>query len=48
MEMLKDAIFVIDRGFEDLIKGLSKSNLKDREKKLSLFKESLTYTIYGE
>lgn len=48
MEMLKDAIFVIDKGFEDLIRGLSQSNLKDRERKLHLFKESLTYTIYGE
>lgn len=48
MEMLKDAIFVIDRGFQDLMDGLSQFNLKDRERKLHLFIESLTYAIYGD
>lgn len=47
LDMLKDAIFVIDKGFEDIIDGISVSNLKERERQLSMFKESLIYSIYG-
>lgn len=48
LEMLKDALFIIDKGFEDLMDGLSLSNLEDRENKLTYFKESLRYAIYNK
>lgn len=47
IEMLKDAIFVIDRGFDDIVSGISENNIIEREHKLDLFKESLIYSIYG-
>lgn len=48
LEMLKDAIFVIDKGFADIIKGINEHNLIEKENKLNLFRESLIYSIYGK
>lgn len=48
LDMLKDAIFVIDKGFEDIVDGITIDNLKERERQLSMFKESLIYCIYGK
>lgn len=48
LDMLKDALFVIDRGFEDITRNINKFNLKEREAKLQQFKESLQYIIYGK
>ena len=47
LDMLKDAICVIDKGFEDIIDGITISNVKERERQLNMFKESLIYSIYG-
>ena len=47
LDMLKDAIFVIDRGFEDIVDGININNLKERERQLNIFKEGLIYAIYG-
>lgn len=48
LDMLKDTLFVIDRGFEDIINGVNEHNVVERENKLHLFKESLIYSIYGK
>lgn len=48
LDMLKDAIFVIDKGFEDIVNGITINNLKERERQLNIFKESLIYSIYGK
>lgn len=47
-EMLQDAIFVIDRGFEDITNNLNEFNVKEREAKLIQFRESLIYALYGK
>lgn len=47
LDMLKDAIFVIDKGFENIIDEINSNNLKERERQLSIFKDSLIYAIYG-
>lgn len=48
VEVLKDAIFVIDRCFEDITSNLNKHNLKEKEYKLNQFEQSLQYVIYGK
>lgn len=46
-EMLKDALFVIERGFEDITSNLNEFNIKEKEAKLVQFEESLIYALYG-
>lgn len=48
IEMLKDTIFVIDVGFDDMISNLNEFNKKEKEEKLIQFKESLRYVLYGQ
>lgn len=47
VEMLKDVIFVIDKGFDDIMKELNVYNLKEKQRQLNIFKESLIFSIYG-
>lgn len=45
-DMMKDILFVIDRGFEDILKDLNSFNIKEKEEKLANFKDSLEYVLY--
>lgn len=46
IDFINDAIYVIDKGFDDILKNINESNIEEKEIMLKNFKESFMYAIY--
>lgn len=46
LELLKDALFVIEKGFEDLMLECENYSFQEKKNKVILFRESLMFSLY--